>query len=74
MSSLAAMAAALATGLFLGCVLTASYAAAAKSRTQERMQRKVLYWQGEAVRAREHADRLARRLAAIQTWPEPPSK
>jgi hypothetical protein len=73
-TALATMAAALATGLFLGCVLTAAYAAAARSRSQERMQRKVLYWQAEAARAREDAEQLARRLAALDPWPRPPTR
>ena len=51
--------AALAIGLFLGWLLTQTYAAVAMSRSQERMQRKVRYWQAETARAREAADRHA---------------
>jgi hypothetical protein len=72
-STLFSMAAALATGLFLGCVAAAAFAAAARSRSQERMQRKVLYWQAEAARARADAEQLARRLAAHDRWPKPPA-
>jgi hypothetical protein len=72
-SALATMAAALATGLFLGCVLTATYAAAARSRSQERMQRKVLYWQLKYANEREAADQLAQRLDALEPWPGPPT-
>lgn len=74
MSALVSMAAALATGLFLGCVLTAAIAAAMISRAQERMQRKVLYWQLEAARAREDAEQLDRRLPTRDPWPEPPTR
>jgi hypothetical protein len=72
-SALATMAAALATGLFLGCVLTATYAASARSRSQERMQRKVLYWQLKYANEREAADQLAQRLDALEPWPGPPT-
>ena len=56
------VAAALASGLFLGWLLTQSYATTAMSRSQERMQRKVRYWQAETARARYEADQLVRRL------------
>jgi hypothetical protein len=72
-SALAAMAAALATGLFLGIALTASYVASTRSRFQERMQRKVLYWQAETARARETAEQSARRLEALEASPKPPT-
>lgn len=72
MSTLATMAAALATGLFLGFVLTATYSASTRSRFQEHMQRKVLYWQGEADRAHDAADELARRLEAWEPSPSRP--
>jgi hypothetical protein len=62
------MAAALFTGLFVGCLVMAIYADAAISRAQERMQRKVRYWQAETARARRDAERLARRLATRETW------
>lgn len=60
-------------GGLLGFALTAAYAAAAMSRSQQRMERKVRYWQGEAARAREIAERLARQLAArdLRTKPDP---
>jgi hypothetical protein len=50
-------------GLFLGWILTTTFAVAAISRSQERMQTKVRYWQAETARARQDADRLARLLA-----------
>jgi hypothetical protein len=68
MMALLPLAAALFTGLFVGCVLMAFYADAAISRAQERMQRKVRYWQAETARARRDAERLARRLATRETW------
>jgi hypothetical protein len=73
-TALLSLAAAVVTGLFLGCVLTATYASAAMSRSQERMQRKVRYFQGEAARARQEAERLQRLLDARRTWREPPSE
>jgi len=63
MTAIVLMAAVLASGLFLGCLLTQCYAATAMSRSQERMQRKVRYWQAETASARHAADRLARQLA-----------
>jgi hypothetical protein len=68
------MAAGFVTGLFLGCVLAATYAAAAMSGSQERMQRKVRYWQSETARAHQEVKRLARELAARGIWLEPPSE
>jgi hypothetical protein len=59
-----AMAAALGTGIFIGWLLTQIYATAAISRAQQRMQRKVRYWQAQTARAREEAAGLARRMAA----------
>lgn len=63
--------AAAAIGGLLGFALTATYAAAAMSRSQERMERKVRYWQAETARAREIAERLARQLAARDLWTRP---
>jgi outer membrane lipoprotein SlyB len=57
------MGAALISGLLLGCLLTHSYASSAISRSQERMQRKIRYWQAEAARAREAAGQAARPLS-----------
>ena len=61
-----AMAAALGTGIFIGWLLTQIYATAAISRAQQRMQRKVRYWQAQTARAREEAAGLARRMAAFR--------
>jgi uncharacterized membrane-anchored protein YhcB (DUF1043 family) len=84
-SALAAMALALAIGLFLGFVLKASYTATTGSHLQERLQREirnrqveteqlkreVLNWQAETVRAREAADNLARELEALERPKQP---
>jgi type II secretory pathway component PulJ len=66
-----AMVAAAAIGGLLGFALTATYAAAAISRSQERMERKIRYWQAETARAREIAERVARQLAARELWTKP---
>lgn len=58
-------------GGLLGFALTAAYAAAAMSRSQQRMERKVRYWQAETARAREIAERLARQLGARDLWTKP---
>lgn len=63
--------AAAAIGGLLGFALTAIYAAATISRSQERMERKVRYWQAETARAREIAERLARQLSARDLWTKP---
>ena len=55
-------AATLVFGFVLGWLLRAIFALAAISRAQERMQRKVRYWQSEAARARVAADHLRRLL------------
>jgi hypothetical protein len=60
-------AATLVFGFVLGWLLRAILALAAISRSQERMQRKVRYWQSEAARARSVADHLRRLLAASGT-------
>lgn len=57
-------AATLVFGFVLGWLLRAIFALAAISRAQERMQRKVRYWQSEAARARVAADHF-RRLVAV---------
>jgi hypothetical protein len=46
-------------GLFLGWCVTMVITLALVSRSQERMQRKVRYWQAETARAQAEADRLA---------------
>jgi uncharacterized membrane protein YciS (DUF1049 family) len=67
------MTAAFIMGLFIGWVLTAVFAVAAISRSQERMQRKVRYWQAETARARMEAERLARLMEAHGVRPMPAS-
>ena len=61
------VAAALATGLFLGWVLKASYRATKTSWSQQRMHSKIIYWQDKAMR-------LEHELEARGTRPEPPSR
>ncbi len=64
--------AAIATGLLVGWWLTVTVAAAAMSRSQSRMQRKVRYWQAEAGRAKAQAEQLSRaaleQLVAPEKW------
>jgi Flp pilus assembly protein TadB len=54
----------LVTGAVAGWVLRSAFVMAEISRSQERMQRKVRYWQCETARARSIAAQLARQLAA----------
>lgn len=56
--------AAFVTGSIIGCIVYAIYAMAAVSRSQERMQRKVRYWQTAASRARTRAEQFNEELAA----------
>jgi hypothetical protein len=58
-------------GLFLGWVLTTTFAAAAISRAQQRMQRKIRWWQGKAASAQMEAERLAHLLEAHGSYPGP---
>jgi hypothetical protein len=63
-------------GLFIGWCVTMVVTLALISRSQERMQRKVRYWQAETARARAEADRLAsagapRRKLPPEPEPEP---
>jgi uncharacterized membrane protein YciS (DUF1049 family) len=51
-------------GLIIGWLLRTVFAVAVISRSQERMQRKVRYWQAETTRARMEAERLARLMEA----------
>jgi hypothetical protein len=63
MTALLLVAAALVTGLFIGGVLVSSYAAVAMSHSQERMEKKVRYWQAQAARSGEVTVQLTRLLA-----------
>ncbi|HUK69906.1 MAG TPA: hypothetical protein VLW50_14330 [Streptosporangiaceae bacterium] len=54
------IAGAIVTGLVLGWWITVTVAAAAISRSQARMQRKIRYWQDEAGRAQAQAEQLTR--------------
>jgi hypothetical protein len=56
-------------GLAAGWCITSILTSAAISHSQERMQRKVRYWQAETVRARARADQLARVAAAPEGLP-----
>ena len=65
-------AATLGFGFALGWLLRAIFALAAISRAQERMERKVRYWQSEAARARVTADHFRRLLTVGDaSSPEP---
>jgi hypothetical protein len=59
-------------GFATGWLLRAIFALAAISRVQERMQRKVRYWQSEAARARYIVDHLRRLLAANEVSTDEP--
>jgi hypothetical protein len=65
------LAAGFVVGLFAGWLLLTTFAVAAISRAQERMQRKVRYWQAQTASARTEAERLAHLLEAhgFQTKP-----
>jgi hypothetical protein len=58
-------------GLFLGWCVTMVITLAVVSRSQERMQRKVRYWQAETARAQAQADRLADAAASSKMPPGP---
>jgi hypothetical protein len=63
----------LATGFIVAWLLRTIFGMAQISWSQERMQRKVRYWQGEAIYARAVAEQLIRQLAASTgREPEPP--
>jgi hypothetical protein len=57
-------------GFFAGWLTSAIFVTAQISRSEERMQRKVRYWQGEAARARAVAQQMARRLTAGEGLPQ----
>jgi uncharacterized membrane protein YciS (DUF1049 family) len=65
------VAAGFAIGALIGWLVTAVFALAAISRFQERMQRKVRYWQAETASARMEAERLARLMEAHGVGPNP---
>jgi hypothetical protein len=73
MTALLAPAAGVVVGLILGWAMTTTYALAAVSRYQQRMQRKVRYWQAETASARMEAERLGRILQAYDVRPKPES-
>jgi MFS superfamily sulfate permease-like transporter len=61
----------LGTGIFVGWVLAMFMASTAMSYSQERMQRKVRYWQAEAAQARTRAraERQARLALSASDFP-----
>jgi uncharacterized membrane protein YciS (DUF1049 family) len=60
-------------GFILGWLLRTIFSLAHISWSQEQMQRKVRYWQNEAIRARDIAEQLMQQLSAITgRKPEPP--
>ncbi len=59
-------------GLVLGWCITLVVTSASVAHSQERMQRKVRYWQAETARARAQADQLAREVAAREGLPSGP--
>jgi hypothetical protein len=73
MSALATMAAALATGLFLGVVLTATWMTSVRSYIQERRQRKVLHWQRQTANAREALEPSACGLEEVPALSKSPT-
>ncbi len=66
------VAAAVAAGVITGWCLTVTIAAAAMSRSQSHMMRKVRYWQAEASRAQAEAEQLAE--AAMTQLTESPQR
>ena len=58
------------TGFAVAWILRTAFKMTEMSWWQERMQRKVYYWQGQAIRARAVAEMLNRQLAAL-TGAEP---
>ena len=59
-------------GLFLGWCMTMVITFAMISRSQERMQRKVSYWQAETARAQAEADRLVGQVTPPRRTPPGP--
>jgi outer membrane lipoprotein-sorting protein len=65
------------TGVFVGGCLAMAAAFAAMSRSQERMQRKVRYWQAETTRVRAGAQATAEasgQLAVKEPAPDRPAR
>jgi hypothetical protein len=58
------------SGFAIAWILRTAFKMAEMSWWQERMQRKVCYWQGEAIHARVVAEMLLRQVAAL-TGQEP---
>jgi hypothetical protein len=73
MTDILALAAGIVIGLFVGWLLLTIFALAAISRAQERMQRKVRYWQAQTARARSENERLTEFLDAHGPQPNPES-
>jgi hypothetical protein len=60
------------TGFIVAWLLRTGYVAAQVSWAQEQMERKVRYWQAEAVHARAVAEHLLRQLEALTGRPAEP--
>ena len=73
MTVILALAAGIVIGLLVGWLLLTIFALAAISRAQERMQRKVRYWQAQTAHARSEAERLTEFLEAHGLQPHPES-
>jgi hypothetical protein len=61
------------TGFIVAWLLRTGYVAAQVSWAQEQMERKVRYWQSEAVHARAVAEHLLRQLEALTGRPAEPA-
>jgi hypothetical protein len=61
-------------GLFLGWCVTMVITLSMVSRSQERMQRKVRYWQAETVKAQAEADRQAGAMSPRRKVPPGPDR
>ena len=61
------------TGFIVAWLLRAGYVTAQISWTQQQMERKVRYWQGEAIHARAVAEHLLRQLEAMTGRPAEPT-
>ena len=61
-------------GLFLGWCVTMVVTLSMVSRSQERMQQKVRYWQDETARAQTEADWLAGAAASPRKMPPGPDR
>jgi hypothetical protein len=61
------------TGFIVAWLLRTGWVMAQTNWAQERMERKVRYWQGEAIHARSVAENLLRQLEVITGRPAEPT-